>query len=51
MDPRGTLLDRDYGEQLDARCVESSTGVFTRKWSKATVSLDTNTNKASFVFR
>ena len=51
LDPRGTLLDKDYGEPLDMRCVESSEGVFTRRWSKATISLDTNVNQASIVFK
>ena len=35
------------------RCEETSagSGVFTRRWTKATVTLDTNTNKATIVIK
>jgi hypothetical protein len=35
-------LGQDYGKPIDATCSETEDGseVFTRKWSKATVTLD-----------
>ena len=45
------LLVSDYGMPLDQLCFESAPGVFTRRWSKATVSLDTNTNKPYILFK
>ena len=50
IDPRGTLLSREFGEPVERRCSETAPGVFTRKWSQATVSLDTNDNTAKFTF-
>lgn len=42
------MLDVDFGVPVDARCSEATpgTGVFIREWTKATISLDTNTNTA-----
>ena len=42
-----SLLDKDYGEPLGAPTV-SAAGVWERKWSKATVSLDCSSWTASF---
>ena len=42
--PRPAELDVDYGVPLDADCreISAASGVFTRKWSKADVSMDCN---------
>ena len=43
---RPAALDVDYGEPVDAACAEmgpAGSGVFSRKWSKASVSVDCNT--------
>ena len=46
---RPPQLDADYGEPLDDSCTESEdeSGVFTRSWSKTTVTLDCNAFTAS----
>ena len=36
----------DYGEPIDATCVESSPGLFTRQYTRANITLDCNTWKA-----
>jgi len=36
-------LSKDYGEPVDELCKEVSSGVFQRKWTKATVEMDCNT--------
>lgn len=41
------MLDADFGVPEDKTCKEVDGGVFTREWSRATVSLDTNTNTAT----
>ena len=45
-----SLLSADYGVPVDEICSEtaSGSGVFTRKWSKAQVTMDCNTWTASF---
>jgi hypothetical protein len=45
------LLDADFGEPVDAHCVESAPGVFTRSWTRAEVSLDCSLCTPSFVFK
>ena len=40
---RPDALKHDYGEPVDKICYETTPGVFTRKWSKATITLDCNT--------
>ena len=44
---RPAMLDADFGVPEDKACKEVDGGVFTREWSRATVSLDTNTNTAT----
>lgn len=48
--PRPTALDVDYGEP-SGLCVEATTGVFRREWSKASVELDCNSFEASIVMK
>merc|ERR1712039_436770 len=51
---RPKLLDSDFGVPVDGqRCMETSegSGVFVRNWTKATVMLDTNTNKATITIK
>ena len=51
---RPTMLDNDFGEPLGgARCKETSegSGIFSREWTNAHVSLDTNTNKATITMK
>jgi hypothetical protein len=43
-------LNADYGEPVDAVCQETAPQVFTRKWTKATVSMDCNTYTPSIIF-
>jgi len=40
-------MDEDFGEPLE-RAVEATSGVFSRRWSKGTISLDCNMFRASF---
>lgn len=42
--PRPTELEVDYGVPVDKICAETGegTGIYTRKWSKATASMDCN---------
>jgi hypothetical protein len=47
---RSPLIDADYGEPL-GWLNESSPGVFTREWTKATVSMDCSTWTPSFSFK
>ena len=35
-----TLLDADYGEPIDEICQETELNVFTRRWSRATISMN-----------
>jgi hypothetical protein len=44
-------LDVDYGTPVDARCSETTPGIFKREWTKAVVRLDTNTNTAHFAMK
>ena len=44
---RPAMLDEDFGVPTDAFCREVAPGVFSREWTKASVSLDTNTNEAT----
>ena len=37
------ILDLDFGEPVDATCSETAPGVFSRRWSRADVSIDCNT--------
>ena len=46
---RPALLDRDFGVPLE-QCMEVQPGVFRRRWSLATVSLNCNTWTPSFEF-
>ncbi len=43
--PPPRMAYQDYGEPVDATCYETApnSGVFTRKWTKATVTMDCNT--------
>ena len=45
-------LNADYGEPVDAVCQETgpNSQVFTRKWTKATVSMDCNTYTPTITF-
>jgi hypothetical protein len=49
---RPSMLDRDFGVPQDGqRCKETADGVFSREWTKARVSLDTSTNKATITMK
>ena len=45
-------LNADYGEPVDAVCQETAPNsqIFTRKWTKATVSMDCNTYTPTITF-
>eukprot|EP01051_Picozoa_sp_SAG22_P040696 SAG22_NODE_22095_length_251_cov_1.019737_1_plen_61_part_10 len=48
------MLDRDFGVPLGGqRCRETAqdSGVFVREWTKAVISLDTNTNAANIIMK
>ena len=49
---RPPLLDSDFGRPMEL-CKESATGsgVFSREWTRATVSLDTNSNTANITMK
>jgi hypothetical protein len=44
------ILRSDFGVPT-AFCAESSPGIFTREWTKATVQMDCTTYKGSFVMK
>mmetsp|Transcript_62112 Transcript_62112/g.55988 ORF Transcript_62112/g.55988 Transcript_62112/m.55988 type:complete len:102 (+) Transcript_62112:1-306(+) len=44
------MLDKDYGKPLGPYS-EISTGVFERKWSKATIKMDCNQYKPTITFQ
>ena len=46
--PRPTEIDTDYGAPLEDVCRETSSGVFERRWSRATITLDCNAFAAAF---
>eukprot|EP01052_Picozoa_sp_SAG31_P002371 SAG31_NODE_83_length_27039_cov_14.035746_27_plen_182_part_00 len=48
---RPAMLDKDFGVPTDTFCRETKRGVFAREWTKATVVLDTNTNKATIAMK
>ena len=51
---RPAMLDADFGVPMDAVCKEvggAGSGVFTRAWTKATVTLDTNSNTATITMK
>ena len=48
---RPAMIDTDFGVPTDTVCRETAPGVFSREWTKATVSLDTNTNKAKITMK
>jgi len=47
---RPKLMDTNYGVPIDPFCREISPNVFTRKWSRATITLDCNIWNASINF-
>ena len=44
------MLDKDYGTPVDEKFIEVKTGVFQRKWSKATIEMDCNAYKPTITF-
>ena len=46
--PRPPQMAADYGEPLDPLCSKVSAGVFTRRYSKTTITLDCSTYTATF---
>ena len=49
---RPPMLDSDFGVPQDGqRCKETSTGVFSREYTKSSIQLDTNTNKATITMK
>ena len=49
---RPPMLDSDFGVPQDGqRCKETETGVFNREYTKASIQLDTNTNKATITMK
>ena len=46
--PRPAEIDTDYGAPLEDVCRETSSGVFERRWSRATITLDCNAFAAAF---
>jgi hypothetical protein len=46
-----TLLDADYGEPVDEICQETEPNVFTRQWSRATISMNCSSWTPSIVWK
>ena len=46
---RAPALDADYGVPIDAVCAETTPGVFSRRYTKATAKHDCHTGKSTIV--